>query len=81
MKDRRAQRAGMLGVVFGVLVALGGVGIGIYFGMIKPAIEAGARIVVPIRFIVVSAAMLTLVGLFAMYRLSKWGRTPPNDRW
>jgi hypothetical protein len=81
MRDPRAQRAGVLGVVFGIFVALGGVGAGIYFGMIRPAIEAGAQIVVPIRFIVVSIAMLTLVGLFAIYRLSKWDRRPPNDRW
>jgi hypothetical protein len=80
--NRRAQRrAGILGTVSGVLVALCGVGTGIYFGVVRPSIDIGAEVVVPVRFIVVSAAMLTLVGAFGICRLLRWGRSPPNDQW
>jgi ABC-type nickel/cobalt efflux system permease component RcnA len=80
--NRRAQRrAAILGTVSGLLVALCGVGTGIYFGVLKPSMEIGAKVVVPVRFLVVSAVMLTLVGVFGIYRLLRWGRSPPNDQW
>jgi hypothetical protein len=81
MKKRNGQRAGILGVVSGVLLALGGVGTGIYLGMIKPALDAGAPVVIPVRFIVVSVTMLSVVGLFAIYKLSRRPRMPPGDHW
>jgi hypothetical protein len=80
--DRKPQqRAGILGAVLGLLVALCGVGAGIYFAVVRRSIESGAEVVVPARFIVVSVAMLTLVGAFGVYRLLRWGRSPPNDQW
>jgi hypothetical protein len=81
MKNRNGQRDGILGVVAGVLLAFGGVGTGIYLGMIKPALDSGAQLVIPVRFIVVSATMLTAVGSFAIYRLSRRSRTPSRDHW
>jgi hypothetical protein len=80
--DRASQqRAGILGVAIGLLVALCAVGAGLYFGLIKPALDSGADVVVPVRFIVVSVVTLILVAVFGIHRVFKWGRAPPNDRW
>lgn len=82
MRIPSSRCVSILSIAIGLVLALGGMGCGVYFGFMKPAIDAGVPIVIPVRTIVVISAILIFLVLIGLHllRTTRSGR-PTDDRW
>lgn len=82
MKIPSSRNMSLFGIAIGLVLGFCGIGCGVYFGFMKPALDAGAPIVLPVRAIaVISAILLFLVFIGVHFLRASRARRPTEDRW
>jgi len=74
-RQRANKRRSLIGFLLGTCMGLGGMGAGIYFGILKPALASGKSLTLPLRAIVTDAAILLLLVTGLTLVLYRWVRS------
>ena len=82
MRIPSSRRASIFGIVLGLVLGFAGMASGVYFGIMKPAMDAGAPLLGPFRAIaVISAILIFLVIVGVHFLRASRARRPAEDRW
>jgi len=72
--QRANKRRGLIGFLLGTYMGLGGMGAGLYFSTLKPALACGQPLTIPLRAIVTDAVILLLLVTGLTLVLYRWVR-------
>lgn len=82
MKIRSSRKASIFGIILGLILGLLGMVSGVYFGIIKPELDAGGSIHLPMLSIVVMVAILLSIVIITMILFRKRKSAADlDDKW